>query len=64
MRCTQRGCAPIQRAMRTILSPADRYAACVVALVSMAMCVGVRYVFHLPAHAALNRASTERPYMP
>lgn len=53
--------------MTTMLSPADRCAACVVALVSLLMCVmcaGVRYVFHLPAQTVLSVASAERPYMP
>jgi len=57
---------PIYAGMRTMLSPADRCAACVVALVSLLMCAGVRYVFYLPTstHAALSVASAERPYMP
>jgi hypothetical protein len=50
--------------MRTQLSTADRYAACIVALVSLLMCAGVRYVFHLPVRTTLSAASTGRPYMP
>lgn len=50
--------------MTTMLSPADRCAAWVVALVSLLMCAGVRYVFHLPARTVLSVASAERPYMP
>jgi hypothetical protein len=50
--------------MRTILSPADRCAACVVAFVSLMMCVGVRYVFHLSAPTALSVVSADRPHMP
>ena len=50
--------------MRTMLSPADRYAACVVALVSLLMCVGVRYVFQLQAPTELSVVSADRPHMP
>jgi len=50
--------------MRTTLSPADRCAACVVALVTLLLGAGVRFVFHRPTDAALSVASAERPYMP
>ena len=51
--------------MRTkMLSRADRFAACIVALASVLLCAGVRYAFHRPAHAALTVVSTERAYMP
>jgi len=47
-----------------MLSPADRCVACVVALVSLLMGAGVRYVFHPPVQTTVGVASTERPYMP
>lgn len=50
--------------MRKTLSPADRCAACFVALLCLLMCAGVRYVFHLPTHAGFSVVSSERPYMP
>ena len=50
--------------MGTRLSPADRCAACAVALASLLMCAGVRYMFHLPAQAAMSVAAAERPHMP
>lgn len=50
--------------MSTTISRADRYAFCVVALVSLLMCAGVRYVFQLPVQGTLGAVSAERPHMP
>ena len=63
-RCLRRSSEPIDVGMSTMLSPADCRAACVVALVSLLMCAGVRYVFHLPAPTAIRVNAAERPYMP
>ena len=61
----KRNRAPIRAGMRTMLSPADRCAACVVALVALLLCAGVRYVFHPPANVGtLSAISAERPHMP
>ncbi len=47
------------------VSTADRCIACAVALLSLLMCAGVRYVFHLPLQSPLAAVSApERPYMP
>ncbi|HMB82374.1 MAG TPA: hypothetical protein VKI43_19995 [Vicinamibacterales bacterium] len=43
---------------------ADRWAACLVALMCVAMCWGVRYVFNHPAGAPPAMASTDHPHLP
>ena len=43
---------------------ADRWAACLVGLMCVAMCWGVRYVFSRPAGAPTSMASTDRPHLP
>ena len=43
---------------------ADRLAACVVGLLCVVMCWGVRYVFNRPARTSLSMASTDHPHLP
>jgi hypothetical protein len=48
----------------TTFSRADRVAACAVALASMLMIAGIRYVFSRPAHTSWTMASTDLPHLP
>jgi len=49
---------------RSMTTRADRWAACLVALMCVAMCWGVRYVFNHPAGAPPAMASTDHPHLP
>jgi hypothetical protein len=46
------------------LSPADRVAACIVALVCVLMVSGVRYLFRQPPQTGMQTAPMAHPYMP
>jgi hypothetical protein len=46
------------------LSPADRVVACFVALLSVLMLGGVRYIFRHPTQTDIRMAPTAHPYMP
>jgi hypothetical protein len=48
----------------TTFSRADRLVACAVALASMLMIAGIRYVFSRPAHTSWTMASTDLPHLP
>jgi len=48
----------------TTLSRADRLVACAVALASILMIAGIRYVFARPPHTAWTMASTDLPHLP
>jgi hypothetical protein len=45
-------------------SRADRLVACAVALASLLMIAGIRYVFTRPPHTSWTMASTDRPHLP
>jgi hypothetical protein len=45
-------------------SPADRLAACAVALAAALMIAGIHYVFTRPAHTSWTMVSTDLPHLP
>jgi len=48
----------------TTFSRADQIVACAVALTSVLMLAGIRYVFTRPAHTSWTMASTDSPHLP
>ena len=46
------------------LSPADRLAACAIAVLTVLMMLGVRALFHRPVTGGREVVAVQRPYMP